>query len=70
MSEIVPRSLTKLWKDIKLGVKWEVGDGSSIKFWQDHWVGDLGPLKNLSLSEIPSVELARPIKNYVDNNGE
>lgn len=52
------RSLTKLWKDIKLGVKWEVGDGSSIKFWQDHWVGDLGPLKNLSLSEIPSVEQA------------
>ncbi|GLT52595.1 hypothetical protein SLA2020_485530 [Shorea laevis] len=57
---VVSRNMLGVWKDIMdigrgsegleamlvKGFKWKVGDGSSVDFWNDKWVGDK-PLKNL-----------------------
>ena len=31
-----------LWasKAAQLGVRWKIGDGKSIRFWEDHWFGN------------------------------
>lgn len=55
-----------LWacKAAKTGVRWKVGDGKSIRFWEDHWFGSsslaiqywelyvIAEQKNVSIAEV------------------
>ncbi|XP_028804491.1 uncharacterized protein LOC114759480 [Neltuma alba] len=63
------RCLNATWGDLSLGVKWSLGNGKLIRFWSDHWVGDLGPLKLLAFSPISAEDLDKAIVDYIDNSG-
>lgn len=54
------RCLDPLWEDIRANTRWEVGDGQSVRFWSDHWVGDLGPLKLLASAPLGQEALNAP----------
>ncbi|GLT81968.1 hypothetical protein SLE2022_003890 [Rubroshorea leprosula] len=43
------KSILKCRNILQLGLRWRVGDGQQIKFWQDVWVGDK-PLYEVALS--------------------
>ena len=36
----------------RLGIKWKLGNGEKVRFWEDHWLGNT----NLAISEQPEVE--------------
>ncbi|KAK8486113.1 hypothetical protein V6N11_010220 [Hibiscus sabdariffa] len=40
------QGLSKIWKDIKDGVYWNLSNGINVLFRQDPWIGTLGPLLN------------------------
>lgn len=63
------RNLLKSWDEASLHIKWNVSVDSQIKFWDDFWVGEHGPLKYLSFSPIRSQDVSKPISDYANNDG-
>lgn len=63
------KSLSLVWPEVEHGSKWTLGDGQQARFWADHWIGDLGPLKNLATAPIPELELQRPVGDFVEAAG-
>ena len=55
--------LTKCWRDTDLHIKW--APTMHTKFWTDNWVGDLGPLQNLSFAPLSEDELAKPLSAFI-----
>ncbi|KAK1280259.1 hypothetical protein QJS04_geneDACA017687 [Acorus gramineus] len=61
--------MSKLWKDISVlqvnfekGIRWDVGTGDMVRFWQDVWVGDVA-----LLLRFPSIfEIAREKEGFVN----
>lgn len=58
------------WKGICEGIAavqdgfgWRLGNGKSISFWTDVWVGDT-PLINYAIMDIPSTELSKKVSDY------
>lgn len=39
------RALVQVKEGVLVGVKWALMKGDVVWFWEDDWVGDLGPLK-------------------------
>ncbi|KAL8150248.1 hypothetical protein V2J09_020056 [Rumex salicifolius] len=50
------------------GIRWNVGDGSKIRFWLDHWL-DGGPLINLVVSMPPVDMLSARICDFWELDG-
>ena len=46
-----------------------MGDGETIRFWEDASVGDLGPLKLLAYADIPEPDLHRKLHDFADAEG-
>lgn len=63
------RSISMLWQDLELGLKWHTGEGTTIRFWTDHWLGDRGPLHLLADKSLSEVEAALPISHYLTDLG-
>lgn len=63
------RSIARVWADSAINFLWSIGDGATIRFWSDPWLCDTGPLKLLSFADIPACELHRPLKDFLDDNG-
>ncbi|XP_061342522.1 uncharacterized protein LOC133288718 [Gastrolobium bilobum] len=55
------RDLSKCWNSFLVGLRWEVGDGETIKFWADNWLNLDDNLCNLAPNHIPDLELHRTI---------
>lgn len=57
------RSIRKGWELLKVGLRWQVGDGSTCLFWTANWVEDVS-LVSLSVFAPPDSWLARPVSFY------
>lgn len=61
------KNLHSVWDDTIIALKWAGGrNGNTIRFWDDSWVGDLGPLSLLSSHPLTDSELQRPLSSFVD----
>lgn len=54
----------------KQGCRWIIGDGSSILFWEDIWLEDIGPLISQVDFEVPEQLRYRPVVDFVDDTGQ
>lgn len=63
------RSLGAVWDSLELGMTWTVGNGEDVKFWTDHWIGELGPLKLLAFKPLSEEEESRSVSYYVTDVG-
>lgn len=54
------------WELLKKGVRWQVNDGSSIRFWEDKWVPSLPNFKVTSMQPA-NCEINR-VEDAIDNN--
>lgn len=63
------RNIKNIWQDASMHVKMTPGDGSSVKFWADYWIGDSGPLKLLAYADISDEDLTKPIRYYLNDHG-
>lgn len=61
-------NLLKCWPEATMNIKWKVGNAHGLRFWTDFWLGDLGPLRNLSLCDIPHDQLTRPVLDFWDGS--
>lgn len=61
-------NLLQCWPDATLHIKWCVGNAQGLRFWTDFWLGDLGPLRHLSLCDIPSDQLHQPLTDFWDGS--
>ncbi|KAK8611522.1 hypothetical protein V6N13_131570 [Hibiscus sabdariffa] len=64
------KGISSVWESIRDSLVWIVGDGRTIDFWKDAWLGDLGPLVDYAsapdiISSMPRVTVA----DMVDNTG-
>ncbi len=54
---------------LREGTRWIVGNGHSIKFWEDNWLGGK-PLvfrKFKRLMELLNVEIGRKVEDFIDH---
>lgn len=63
------RNIKHLWEEIEIGTRWELGDGSRVRFWSDSWLPEVGPLKHLTTREISEEEAKLPSINFVNSEG-
>ncbi|KAF7844298.1 Non-LTR retroelement reverse transcriptase [Senna tora] len=52
------------WGNVEEGIKWKVGDGRKVKFWEDVWVQNLSALKNYALKEVDGYFLRSSVKEF------
>ncbi|CAA0832753.1 Unknown protein [Striga hermonthica] len=64
------RALHKVWRFVCNGVRWSVGDGTTIRFWRDNWTHSPRPLIYEALSPIPEQQLDWPVSSYVGASGQ
>lgn len=64
------RSIARAWPTALLGLAWKVGDGQTIRFWKDDWVGDMGPLQQLAYADIPDTEANLALCHYANDYGQ
>ena len=53
---------------VKEGIRWIPGNGHSIKFWQDDWLG-VGPLLKYTRTGIPQEVEELTVADYMDAEG-
>lgn len=63
------RSLASLWADLDVGTKWSMGDGTTTRFWADHWLEDRGPLYLLADKPLTDEELNLPLQHFIGRAG-
>ncbi|GLT28349.1 hypothetical protein SLA2020_032890 [Shorea laevis] len=63
------KSILKCRSILQLGLRWRVGDGQQIKFWQDIWVGDK-PLHEEALSPVLSASMDILVSHAITSAGE
>ncbi|KAL5772199.1 hypothetical protein ACOSQ2_012123 [Xanthoceras sorbifolium] len=63
-----------IWKGIKFGAKllfdgtvWRVGDGKTVRFCTDVWMGDCGPLVSHAIIAVNETMLRELVQDYVKN---
>ena len=60
------------WSGLAKGVVWvamNVGNGKHIRFWQDTWVADVGPLVNLAVAPIHEAIFHDWVADAINSNG-
>lgn len=63
------RHLLKVWPDVEIGTRWELGDGSRVHFWKDSWVSDVGPLNLVAFRDLSPGELCLSVRHFVTTEG-
>ncbi|GLT70676.1 hypothetical protein SLA2020_427380 [Shorea laevis] len=58
------KSILKCRDVLKLGLRWRVGTGENIKFWQDTWVGDK-PLLDVALIPVLEDQIDVPVSHVI-----
>ncbi|XVF12875.1 hypothetical protein REPUB_Repub08aG0157600 [Reevesia pubescens] len=53
---------------IRRGIRWQVGNGNTIKFWSDWWVGT-GPLIHFSTHDMESLDVNMKVNAVLDATG-
>ncbi|KAK9169574.1 hypothetical protein Syun_001714 [Stephania yunnanensis] len=63
------RNICKIWSRLLEGLNWAIGNGHTIRFWLDRWVGGVKPL--IELTTIPILESRRgdTLCSYVNEFG-
>ncbi|KAL5859327.1 hypothetical protein ACOSQ4_000623 [Xanthoceras sorbifolium] len=51
------------------GLRWRVGCGRLIPFWQDNWIASLGALRPYASKALTVSDLKEKVSDYVDNLG-
>lgn len=41
---IIWKAVAKIWPLLRNNMIWSIGDGHSIRCWEDNWVLDMGPI--------------------------
>ncbi|KAK2662565.1 hypothetical protein Ddye_001139 [Dipteronia dyeriana] len=57
-----------LWANLLLSMKWRVGDGESIGFWQDDWVPVCGKLTIYATIPISDEQMKQKVSDYLLSN--
>ncbi|GKU89943.1 hypothetical protein SLEP1_g4011 [Rubroshorea leprosula] len=60
------KSILKCRNILQLGLRWRIGDGQRIKFWQDIWVGDK-PLYEVALSPVLPALMDTPVSHAINS---
>ncbi|KAF8390857.1 hypothetical protein HHK36_023156 [Tetracentron sinense] len=63
------RSVTKGRELLKRGLRWVLGNGRTVKFWTDVWIGN-APLSTVALGLIMAEDMEKFVVEYVNEHGE
>ncbi|XP_061338861.1 uncharacterized protein LOC133285627 [Gastrolobium bilobum] len=63
------KHLCKVWFKLKPRLIWDVGDGSSVNFWEDKWLDHGENLASKAIVPIPQTIIGRKVREYVDSDG-
>lgn len=68
-------SLSPFWRGIcdgrsllEKGLLWRVGDGATIRFWLDDWLG-VGPLSTYAVTALSDEVLSQKVNEYLYQSG-
>ncbi|KAH9763649.1 putative ribonuclease H protein [Citrus sinensis] len=63
------KAIGRIWPKVLQGLRWNVRDGKRIRFWQDAWVADVGPLVHLAAAPIPEAILNDWVADAISVDG-
>ncbi|GKU95851.1 hypothetical protein SLEP1_g9158 [Rubroshorea leprosula] len=66
-SSVTWRSILKCRDVLQLGVRWQVGSSSNIKFWHDTWVGHK-KLLDFAIQPIPQELIDLPVASFISSD--
>ncbi|GLT52280.1 hypothetical protein SLA2020_256280 [Shorea laevis] len=63
------KSILRCRSLLQLGLRWRIGDGHQVKFWEDVWVGDK-PLHEEALLPVAPALMDTPVSHAITTTGE
>ncbi|CAA0819658.1 Unknown protein [Striga hermonthica] len=67
---ITMRAVGKIWNNLMKGIRWSVGDGKRIKFWQDRWLQSDLTLLQACTGLVPHSFIDWTVSNYCTADGQ
>ncbi|CAA0831370.1 Unknown protein [Striga hermonthica] len=64
------RAMSRVWKFVRSGVRWSVGDGTTACFWRDNWTNNPQPLLRDMLGPVLISQLDWTVSDYVTTSGQ
>ncbi|KAL9422763.1 hypothetical protein AB3S75_034941 [Citrus x aurantiifolia] len=58
-----------IWEKTRGGIRWNIGDGETVRFWRDCWVTSLKPLAEFVIQPIPNKPLNKRAMDFLDGSG-
>ena len=65
-ASVIWQGIKKVWHHTKNGLGWSLGDGKSIRFWFDIWVGSDNCLADITIMNIPTDLLSITVQQAID----
>lgn len=53
------------WSDVSLNSTWSIGNGRSVRLWENNWFPTLGPLLPITIKDVPSTLCSRSTESFV-----
>ena len=64
------QGIYSIWKHIKNGLKWSIGNEMDVHFWLDAWISEIKALSMMDDVHILNFEINFPMALYVNSNKE
>lgn len=61
--------IKRVWNNVRDSTRWKLGNGSSIRFWKDHWLPGMDKLLDLVVMEVPTSLLDMNIISFISASG-
>ncbi|KAL9434745.1 hypothetical protein AB3S75_029395 [Citrus x aurantiifolia] len=61
--------MENVWERTRGGIRWNIGNGETVRFWGDCWVTSLKPLADFVTQPIPNELLNKRTVDFLDGAG-
>lgn len=63
------KSIYAIWDTVKIGLHYPIGNGNSVRFWQNKWIREMGSFISVMIQNVPEGEMTEIGSDYVNNCG-
>ena len=62
--------MKNIWSKVQNGIFWQLGNGNSIRFWEDRWLSGQIKLAEVVINNLPEEYLEVKVADVITEDGE
>ncbi|KAF7830690.1 putative glycerophosphodiester phosphodiesterase, protein kinase RLK-Pelle-LRK10L-2 family [Senna tora] len=62
------KGICKVWERVEQGLKWNLGDGNTVRFWKDRWVPDCPILEEVDVTQLELRNFKEVVSDYITDD--